>query len=444
MTPSPSSSQWSNLALLRLSAYGFGMIGILLAMDTVILPVLVLEVSPEGLKNTYLAILGFCGLLVAGLVQPIVGSYSDRSHTPLGRRVPFLLWGCVMVCVGLVGIGFAGDFLVLLGIWLFVQANMNIGYGPYQALIRDLVPANRIGVASSIKILSDSVGSLLLIAVGGALIGLTGGPEFINWKWVVLALLGGTLVSGTLITSITVRARESASELTERLSGLVTEPAEGLHPQLRGFLLSRLLIITAITAFPTYGLFFLRDVVELENPAQSLSTMILPVGGALAVAGYLAGWASDHVGRKPLILIGAVGASASTIWMLSANSAGDVLVIATVMGGSIGILMSSNWALANDLGTSGKEAMHIGIVNLATTGGAATAKLMGPGIDLLNNRMGDGSGYDALLITSAALFLIGALLSIPLKVQAPSVSETHPQSAERLATEGQHDPSSSG
>lgn len=429
--------------MLRLSAYGFGMIGLLLAMDTIILPVLVLEVTPEDLKNTYLGILGFSGLIVAGLVQLIVGRYSDRTHSPLGRRVPYLLWGGGMVCLGLVGVGLAPSFVVLLLVWLFVQANMNIGYGPYQALIRDLVPLNRIGVASSVKILSDAAGSLILIVVSGVVISRTTGPDFISWKWFTLALIAVVLMSGTVITSITVRAREPAAEVTQRLSGLLQQSAEGLHPHLLHFLLSRLLIITAITAFPTYGLFFLRDYIGVENPAQTLSTMILPIGGALALAVYPAGWISDRVGRKPVIMTGAIGASASTAWMLSANSAGDVLVIATVMGASIGILMSSNWALANDLGTSGKEGLHMGIVNLATTGGAASAKLMGPGIDLVN-RVSDGNGFHALLITSAALFLIGAILLIPLKVQAPGVTESRPQSVDSLATEGQHDPSSPG
>ncbi len=429
--------------MLRLSAYGFGMIGFLLAMDTVILPVLVLAVSPESLKNTYLSILGGAGLIVAGTVQPFVGRYSDRTRSPLGRRVPYLIWGCGMVCLGVVAIGLVQSYVELLLVWLFIQANVNVGYGPYQALIRDLVPLGRIGVASSIKILSDAAGSLVLIVIAGVLIERTSGPDFISWKWVTLALLGVALMSSTVITSITVRARESASEPAQHLSELARQPAAGLHPQLKRFLLSRLLLMTAITAFPTYGLFFLRDLVGLENPAQSLSTMIPAIGGALALAVYPAGWVSDRVGRKPVILAGAVGASASAAWMISANSTGDVLVIATVMGASIGILMSSNWALANDLGTSGREAMHMGIVNLATTGGAGVAKLMGPGIDLLN-RASNGDGYRALLITCALLFLIGAFLVVPLKAEALTGSETRPQGEDRLATEGQQDSSSSG
>ena len=413
------------------------MIGILLAMETVVLPVLLLEVSPESLKNTYLGVLGIGGLIVAAVVQPVVGRYSDRTRSPLGRRVPYLLWGSGMVSAGLVGIGLAPSYAVLVLLWLFIQANLNIGYGPYQALIRDLVPASRIGVASSIKILSEVVGSTLLIVTAGVLIQRTGGLDFISWKWITLALMVIVLVSSTVVTSITVRAKEAAAEITQHVSGLAGQTVKGLHPQLKWFLVSRLLIITATYAFPTYGLFFLRDYIGLENPAQSLSTMIPAIGGALAVAAYTTGWLSDQVGRKPVILLGALGASASTLWMVTADSGGEALIIATVMGACIGTLMSSNWALANDLGTSGKEGLHMGIVNLATTGGAATSKLMGPGIDLVNRvSTSEGDGFRALLITAAALFFIGALLVIPLKVQPSGSSGARQQGVDRPVEAG--------
>ena len=87
MSP-PTSNNWTNLALLRLNAFGVGINGFYLAIDTVVLPVLILILAPEALKNTYLAGLGLSGLLVAGVMQVIVGRLSDRTQSPLGRRVP--------------------------------------------------------------------------------------------------------------------------------------------------------------------------------------------------------------------------------------------------------------------------------------------------------------------------------------------------------------------
>ena len=83
--------KWSQWDLLKLNSFSFGITGFILAIDTVVLPVIVLTVAPEGFKNTYLAVLGISGLLMAAMVQPTIGRISDRSQSRLGRRVPFII-----------------------------------------------------------------------------------------------------------------------------------------------------------------------------------------------------------------------------------------------------------------------------------------------------------------------------------------------------------------
>ena len=411
---------------MRLSALGFGFTGIYLALDAVIMPVLVLAVASEGTKNTYLGVLGFSGLMVAVLIQLMVGWFSDRTRSPLGRRIPYLLWGGVFTCVGIAGLGyatrylaseniaFAAKYMALFGVWLFIQLNVNIAYGPYQALIRDLVPVGRIGVAASFKILMDAAGIIALIFISGRLIGNYTGPDSINWLWLTLGVLGVTVLIGTTVTSLTVHSREARGASTTGGGGAARQVRSGFHPHLYWFLLSRFLMFTAIFIFPTYGLFFLRDVVELKNFAQALGDMIVPIGGALALSVYPAGWLSDRIGRKPVVLAGAVGAAIGSIAMLWADGAIEVLTIATIISASVGVLLSASWALANDLGTAGREAQHMSLVTVATASGAALSKIIGPGVDLLN-QASPGWGYSGLLILCAALLLLGALLLMPLK-----------------------------
>ena len=412
MAQGSSVENWSNWDLLKLNSFSFGITGFILGMDTVILPVIVLTVAPEDLKNTYLAVLGISGLLMAALVQPAIGRISDRTQSPLGRRVPFILWGSVFAAIGLIGVRLAPNFAVLFGVWIYIQANVNIAYGPGLALIRDCVPLNRIGMASSMKIMSDAAGGAAMIAVTGALIGKTGSS--LDWQWLTLGILALALIIAISITSVQVSRRELTSPLNSQRRDVEPSFRSLMNPQLGLFLASRLLMIMAIASFQTYGLFFLRDSVGLDNPAEALGRMILAIAGALAIAVYISGWVSDRVGRKPVVMVGAIGAAISSLWLLTANDSTQVLVIASVIGASVGTLLSANWALANELADESHAGLHMGIVNLATIGGAATAKLLGPGIDALNRISGD-LGYQVLIAGSAGLFLVGALLLMPLK-----------------------------
>ncbi|MCH7890605.1 MAG: MFS transporter, partial [Gemmatimonadetes bacterium] len=223
-------------------------------MDTVILPVIVLTVAPDEFKNTYLAVLGISGLLMAAVVQPTIGRISDRTQSPLGRRVPFILWGSIFAAIGLIGVRLAPNFGVLFGVWIFIQANVNIAYGPGLALIRDCVPLNRIGMASSMKIMSDAAGGAVMIAVTGALIGKTG--TSLDWQWLTMGILALALIVAISITSVQISRRESTYSLKPRLDSQRRDVESSfrsmMNPQLGLFLVSRLLLITAIASFQTY------------------------------------------------------------------------------------------------------------------------------------------------------------------------------------------------
>ena len=407
--------KWSQWDLLKLNSFSFGITGFILAMDTVVLPVIVLTVAPEGFKNTYLAVLGISGHKQAAMVQPTIGRISDRYQSRLGRRVPFILWGATFAAIGLIGIRLAPNFGVLFAVWIFIQANVNIAYGPGLALIRDCVPLDRIGMASSMKILSDAIGAAVMIAIAGALIGKTGSS--IDWEWLTLGILAFLLMVGISVTTVQVSRRELNTPLNAQRRDIESSFRSVLNPQLGLFLISRLVMIMAISSFQTYGLFFLRDSVGLDDPAAALGRMILVIAGALAIAVYLTGLVSDRLGRKPLVMVGAIGAALSTMWMLTASNSTEALIIASVIGASIGVLLSANWALANELADEAQAGLHMGIVNLATIGGAAGAKMLGPGIDALNRIPGrsDDFGYQVLIAGAAGFFILGAILLMPLK-----------------------------
>jgi len=302
MAQGSSVEKWSQWDLLKLNSFSFGITGFILAMDTVVLPVIVLTVAPDEFKNTYLAILGISGLIMAAMVQPTIGRISDRTQSAFGRRVPFIISGAVFSAIGLVGIRLAPNFGVLFAVWIFIQVNVNIAYGPGLALIRDCVPLNRIGMASSMKIMSDAAGGAVMIAVTGALIGNTGS---LDWEWISLGILAFLMILAISITSVQVSRRELKAPTDSQRTDIQSSFRSVMSAQLSLFLLSRLIMITAIASFQTYGLFFLRDSVGLDNPAEALGRMTLVIAGALAIGVHISGWMSDRVGRKPVVVVGA-------------------------------------------------------------------------------------------------------------------------------------------
>ena len=405
---------WGVISLLRLGAFGFGIAGFFMAMESVILPVLVMGLVPDGAKNTLLSALGLSGLMVAALVQPIAGWYSDRTRTRLGRRVPYMIWGCLSVTLGMLGLASAVSYISLFVVWVLIQANASVGFGPFQALIRDLVPLERLGVASSLKIFSDISGGAILIAVTGLLLGNFVAGEASYWLWIALGILGLSLIITASISSFVVVPRERAVQSLEPAVWEKLRATSRLNPQLGWFILSRYLMISAAFIFPTYGLFYLKDMVQVSNPAHTLGVMIVVIGGVMLLSVYPAGWVSDRLGRKRVVVVGAVGSAFGLVMMTQVLGTLLILVVATFTAVFVGIMLAGNWALANELGPSGREGQHIGLVSVATIAGAGTSKLLGPLVDLLN-MVSTGLGYTVLMIIAGALFLLGALVLIRVK-----------------------------
>ena len=418
---------WGKWALVRLNAYSFGLAGFVLAMDTAVLPILVLEVAPEAAKNTLLGVVGLAGLLAAALVQVPVGWASDRTRSRLGRRLPYMVWGGVCITVALGALAMPLTYTSLLVVWLFIQINSGIAYSPYLAGVRELVPANRMGVAASIKTLMEALGGATILCIAALMVGHYSWPDNAHWLWMTLAMFGGAIIVTASVSSTTIFKRMNdtggiAAGAFHRAAMAFPESTNmaRLHADLPWFVASRSAFIGAIVIFTTYGLFFLRDKVQVENPAQALGVAIIGIGGMLILTTYPSGWLSDRVGRKPVLAFGAVAATASTVVMMWVSSYLVAVVVASVIGGAVGILLTTHWALANDLGAPGREAQHMGVVNLGTLFGAAGAKAIGPLPDLVAVWFGPGFGYTALLGASALLFVVGGLLMLKVRVSHPS------------------------
>ena len=133
-------------------------------------PVLVQNFVGEASQGSYLGMLRLWSLMVALLVQSVMGTLSDRSHHPWGRRRPFIFTGTVADLFFLVALGFAAGlegvsgFWVLFTIAILLQISSNTAHAGLQGLIPDLVPDHQQGLFSGFKALLEIPVPLILVS----------------------------------------------------------------------------------------------------------------------------------------------------------------------------------------------------------------------------------------------------------------------------------------
>jgi Na+/melibiose symporter-like transporter len=406
---------------LKITALGFALTALWQSLHSIILPQRLLDIVPETQKNTYLGIMTLFGLLLAMIVQPIAGSMSDRSQIRWGRRRPYILAGGAASLILISGIGLAESFAGIFIVYCLLQMSSNTAQGPYQAFIPEFVPENRRGVASGVKALLEVTGGAVFVYVSSYFVDRYTSGDGDRWLWMILGILIIVMAAALIVTLFTVKEssiRDLKIQHIPFFKGIRhTLKAAFKNRIMLWFLVSRLLIYMAFTTIQQFALYFLSDVVGVANPGEATARfLVLAIAGMLLIT-WPAGYLSDKIGRKPIsIAAGLLGALGIGIIAFT-REYNTILWAAGIIGMAMGAFNSANWALATDLAEKGEEARYLGIANIATAGGAALARAIGPGIDFFNSREAL-SGYYFMLWACMGYFIIGSLLMLKIKKHA--------------------------
>lgn len=102
------------------------------------------------------------------IVQPIVGSMSDRTWTRFGRRIPYLFVGSLVAVIVMCLMPNAGSFTHYMNAMLFgvislmlLDTSVNMAMQPYKMLVGDMVNEEQKGLAYSIQSFLCNAGSLV-------------------------------------------------------------------------------------------------------------------------------------------------------------------------------------------------------------------------------------------------------------------------------------------
>ena len=102
------------------------------------------------------------------IVQPIIGHYSDRTWTKLGRRKPYFLTGALLASVGLILMPNASMFTSIMpalwvgaGMLMIMDASFNIAMEPFRALVADMMPSDQRTLGFSIQTVIIGIGAVV-------------------------------------------------------------------------------------------------------------------------------------------------------------------------------------------------------------------------------------------------------------------------------------------
>jgi len=413
--------------LFVLNAYWIGLSFMWNSLHVTILPAVLLNYVPETQKNTWLGLLTFFGLILAMIIQPLSGALSDRWSSKLGKRRPFAIFGTAGDLVFLLILGFVGGIPALFVGYIGLQISSNIAHGPMQGWLPDEVPAEQLGSASGIKVTLDMAGIILSSLLMGFLITAENADPTLS----ILVSIGFLVVFASITL---IFGREHNGPVTQQpktdwgaLWKQVFNFSIGGDKQYWQLIFSRFLYLVGIYGFQSFAQYFIRDKFSDQDPIMFTQFVMGAFVIVLIIFSLISGFNSDKGGRKRWQIyssfIGAFGA----ILLIFAKTPVQLILFGSIMGVGLGIFLSVNWALANQMAPQGDFGKYVGLTNLATAGSAAVARLEGPMIDFFNNQTpGEWWGWTVLFAVSALLMLASA--AVILKVREPG--KEHPVAAD--------------
>lgn len=427
--------------LISINIYFLGLTTISQTMTPLVIPLLVQKFVGEGQQGTFYGTARLWSLMVALLVQALMGMLSDRSMLPWGRRRPFIVIGTLGDLIIMAAIGFtaglegATGYWILFALLLLLSVASNTAHGAVQGLIPDLVPEEKRGIYSGVKALLEVPLPLVVVSFTiGRMIGngnMWGGiltamgivtftmlvtlfapekrftgplPPLDMTPFVRLVLMTALftvviLGMGWIVRSLGALLQNLSIEMLLISMGILGLGAMAIaialgvyfsvqlsigqavhkNPSFTWWVINRLAFLVGSTNLASFAVFFLQGRLGLarEAAAKPASQLIMFVGIFILILSLPGGWITDRVGRKRLTAISGVIGAIGALVLILAPNLTVIYIGGVVVGAAIGLFYPANWALGTSLVPKEEAGRYLGISNLAGAGAGAVGAYIG-------------------------------------------------------------------
>ncbi len=373
----------------------------------IFIPDQVQKIDPAN-KVANLAIVMTASAIGAIIIHPLIGAFSDRTRSRLGRRTPWMVISAATAALFMVLLSGAAELWTLGVYWVLVMLALNALATAQAAIVPDRIARERFGVASGVLAMGTFIGMGLGVAAAGI---------FVNSIGIGYAAFGGMILVATLLFTVFNRDFSSRDMVVAPfdwksfLRSFWVSPKA--HPDFWWAFAGRFLLILAYQSVQSYLLYILRDYIGVSDATSTaLSTPLTAVMlvGALATA-FAVGKISDRLGRRKIFVVVAsvIMAASLAIPLISPTVAG-MFALAATFGLGYGIYMSVDSALMNEVLPAAEAAgKDLGILNIATTLPQALTPMIVWALIAITG------SYTSVFVAGIVFAIVGALSVLPIR-----------------------------
>ncbi len=358
--------------------------------------------------------------IAAIFILPLIGVWSDRIRTPIGRRYPFILTAAPVAAVafvlmpiaaGMIDPATSGDvsantgpfviFMIGAGLMLLAMAVLRT---PIISLMPDLTPSPLRSKANGVINLMGGIAVIIASFGLSRLFDITPFLPYVSGAAIlILALLVLFITTREPdVNSLPHPEQHELSEEEQAVSGL-----RGLRVVPRAYRRSLIFLLLAIfcwfVAYDGVGTFFTSYAVNVLDVSPGFAPTLFGIAGLTFILFAIpAGFLGERLGRRLTISLGlGIFAALLVVGFFISN----VIVIGVVLGlGGIGWAMVNINSLPMVVDTAADERLlgtYTGMYYLASQTGSALAPLLtGSVVDL------SGGDYRMIFLTGPAFFLL--------------------------------------
>jgi MFS family permease len=292
---------------------------------------------------TIVALLANERSLFGGLIQPLIGSLSDRTRSPLGKRSPYILAGGAGTALCIAALALQPPFWLMIAAVTLAGVFLFVALGPYIALLADIMPYSQRGRAGGLTALAGVVGALA--------VGILANQMWDRHRWLVFLMTAAGVAISLAIVAFSVREPETSlpaekgDTKRDRLADTVRTIAS--YRPLAWYVAAMGVYWLGAGAATPFITRFGTD--ELGATQEMSFALLLPLIIATAVGAVASGFLADKVGHRRLLRPGlalfAVGATLSVL----VRDMGQAVPVMVLVGLANGVLTALHIPFLADL-----------------------------------------------------------------------------------------------